>query len=164
MHTRPSYSKLLTTILDDRQFAQNLAEKLNECDRDPLAFFEEHKTNHFHNRGITKGGNPDQTLCYLLDILGERQLVYELDWKADSEELNYALRLLSSGKVSDELFTEDDEDDADGMYELLDMAEDLLEDYGYGLVMFPLDSDSHPIALVPIARREEVQAMIDELF
>ena len=158
------YQPLLTTLLGDPGDAKQLAEQLLESDNDPLSFFEKHKENHFFNRGISRPGNVEQTLCFLLDVLSEHHVVYELDWKADSDELNQALRVLSKGKIQENLFTEEDEEDADGMYELLDMAEELLEEYGLALVTFPLESDSHPIALVPLEQKEEIESMIDELF
>ena len=164
MHTHNRYTTLLTTLLDDEESAGKLAEQLLESDDHPLTFFEKHKDKHFANRGINHAGNAEQTLCFMLDILSERQIVYELDWKADSEELNRALQLLSRGKIKEHIFTPEDEEDADGMYELLDMAEEILKEYDFGLVLFPLESDSHPIALVPLGQQEEIQAMINELF
>jgi len=91
-------------------------------------------------------------------------LLYELDYKADSDELNHAIQLLSKGKIEEDLFSDEDEEDADGMFELLFDAEEQLEEYDLAIVQFPLESDSHPIAIVPLDRGEEIQTMIDELF
>jgi hypothetical protein len=32
------------------------------------------------------------------------------------------------------------------------------------IVQFPIESDSHPIALVPLEKLEDAQTLIDELF
>ncbi|MCE3297265.1 MAG: hypothetical protein K0R65_2979 [Crocinitomicaceae bacterium] len=164
MQAYKQYHTLLTTLLGENQVAHQLADQLLESDDHPISFFEKHKETHFHNRGITRAGNVEQTLCFMLDVLGKHEVVYELDWKADSEELNHALRLLSRGRIKDNLFTDQDEKDADGMYELLDMAEELLEEYGLAMITFPLESDSHPIALVPVDQKEKIEMLIDDLF
>ncbi|MGL4596090.1 MAG: DUF6630 family protein [Bacteroidia bacterium] len=166
MITEQKYFDLVFALTADEAFSKQTAQELMEADASPAAFFEKHKGQHFTNRGIEKPGHPEQTLCYLLDVLGEKDVVCELDWKADAEELNHAIKLLSHGEISDELVDEDDEEDAEeeGMFELLDLIEDPLQEYGYALVMFNLDSDSYPIALVKKEKYESVQTLIDELF
>jgi hypothetical protein len=141
-----------------------LAGELLESDSHATDFFNRHKENYFSNRGITAPGNPEQTLCYLLDKLQENDFLYELDYKADSDELNHAIQVLSRGKITDDLFSEEDEEDADGMFELLFDAEEQLEEYDLAIVQFPLESDSHPISIVPLDRGDEIQTMVDELF
>lgn len=163
MHTPNQYTRLVSRLMDDPKASHALADQLVESDNDPLAFYEKYKEKYFHKRGI-QAGNEEQTLCYILGVLVEKELVCELNWKADSNELNNALRMLSKGRINENLFTPEDEEDVDGMYELLDMAEELLEEYGLSLVSFPLESDRHPIALVSIEQKEEVQALIDDLF
>lgn len=164
MHGPNQYTKLISRLMGDPQASLILADQLVESDNDPFSFYEKYKEKYFHKRGISQAGNDEQTLCYLLGVLSEKNLVYELGWKADSNELNHALRVLSKGRINENLFTVEDEEDGDGMYELLDMAEELLGEYGLSLVSFPLESDSHPIALVSIEQKEEVQALIDDLF
>ncbi len=166
MITEQKYNDLVFSLTAEEAFSKKTAEELMEADANPTAFFEKHKGKYFTNRGIDKPGHPEQTLCYLLDVLGEKNVVYELDWKADAAELNHAIKLLSRGKISDELVDEDDEEDAEeeGMFELLDLIENPLEEYGYALVLFGLDSDSYPIALVRKESYEKVQTLIDELF
>lgn len=164
MNTEKNYLDLLLAITRNESFSKQLATELMESDTDPTDFFNKHKEEYFSNRGISAPGNPEQTLCYLLDKLDEKDFIYELDWKADSEEFNYALKLLSNQKIEEDLFSEEDEEDSDGMFEMIFDAEDRLEAYDFAIVQFPLESDSHPIALVPLERGEEIQTMIDELF
>ncbi|MGV3610337.1 MAG: DUF6630 family protein [Fluviicola sp.] len=164
MNTEKKYFNLLLALTNDEGFSKELAAELIESDTHPSTFFNKHQENHFSNRGITASGNPEQTLCYLLDKLEEHDFLRELDYKADAEELNYAIQQLSKGKIEDDLLSEEDEEDAEGMFELIFDAEDYLEEYDLAIVQFPLDSDSHPIALVSFDRGEEIQTMIDELF
>lgn len=164
MNTEKNYFDLLLALTNDDALSKLLANELIESDTHPGEFFNKHKDNHFSNRGITASGNPEQTLCYLLDKLEEHDSLHELDYKADAEELNYAIQQLSKGKIDQDLLSEEDEEDAEGMFELIFDAEDYLEEYDLAIVQFPLDSDSHPIALVPLERGEEIQTMIDELF
>jgi hypothetical protein len=164
--TEAMYFQTILALTADEAYSHQLARDLVESDTHPAAFYEKHKSTHFHNRGITAPGNDEQTLCYLLDELGEKEVVYELDWKADAEELNYAIKLLSRGKVDHELVDEDDEEDAteEGMFELLDVIEEPLREYGFGIVLFALESDSYPIAVVAFDQQEAIQTMIDDLF
>lgn len=164
MNTEKNYFNLLIALTNDESFSKHLASELLESDTNPSDFFNKRKEEYFSNRGISVPGNKEQTVCYLLDKLDEKDFLYELDWKADSDELNYALKLLSKGKIETDLFSEEDAEDADGMFELIFDAEERLEEYDFAIVQFPLDSDSNPIALVPLERGEEIQTMIDELF
>lgn len=164
MNTEKNYFDLLMALTNDESLSKQLAGELLESDTCSVDFFNKHQGNYFSNRGITTPGNPEQTLCYLLDKLQENDLLCELDYKADADELNQAIQLLSKGKIIEDLFSEEDEEEADGMFELLFDAEELLEEYDLAIVQFPLESDSHPIAIVPLERGEEIQTMIDDLF
>lgn len=158
-----TYYAFLHLLTQKEAFSKQLADELTASDSDGKAFFEAHYPKYFSNRSIDKPGNKEQTLCYLLDVLGEHNMLYELDWKADIDELNYALKLMSDGKITD-LLDEEDEEGAEGMFELIFTAEDRLKPLGWGLIQFPLDSDSHPIALAPLDRLPALNKFIDDLF
>jgi hypothetical protein len=164
MKTEQKYFDLFILITNNVELSTSLSEDMIESENNLHSFFEKHKAAHFTNRGISSAENPDLALCYLLDKLEENEFLCELDYKPDSEELNYALKLLSKGKIKKDLFSEEDEEDAHGMFELIFDAEDYLEDFNLGIVQFPIESDSHPISLVPLEKLETVQTMIDELF
>jgi Zn-dependent M16 (insulinase) family peptidase len=164
MKTEKNYFDLLISITNDENFSSQLAKELIESEENPLEFYNKHRENHFTNRGIDEAGNSEQSLSYLLDKLEDNNFLRELDYKANSEELNDALKHLSKGKIEKDFFTEEDEEESNGMFEMLFDAEDYLEEFDLAIVQFPLDSDSHPIALVPLERSEEIQTMIDELF
>lgn len=164
MRTEKNYYDLLIFITKDENFSKQLSRELTESDEDAIRFFNKHSENHFRNRGIREAGHAEQTLCYLLDKLEENEFLCELGSKADSEELNGAIKLLSKGKIENDLFSEEDEEGSNGMFELIFDAEDYLEDYDLAIVQFPLDSDSHPIVVVSLEQSEEIQTMIDELF
>lgn len=164
MKTEKNYYDLLISITKDESFSKQLSMDLIESDEDAIGFFDKHSENHFRNRGINEAGHAEQTLCYLLDKLEENEFLCELDYKADSEELNDAIMLLSKGKIESELFSEEDEEDSNGMFELIFDAEDYLAEYNLAIVQFPLDSDSHPISIVSLEQGDEIQTMIDELF
>lgn len=164
MNTEKNYFDLLLALTTDEALSKQLAAELIESDIHPGSFFDKHKETHFSNRGITAPGNPEQTLCYLLDQLEDHDFLRELDHKADAEELNDAIQQLSKGKIEDDLLSDEDEENADGMFELIFDTEDYLEAYDLAIVQFPLNSDSHPIAIVPYERGEEIQTLIDKLF
>ncbi len=164
MKTEKNYFDLLISLTNDENYSKQLAIELVECDQDPNGFYHKHSANHFKNRGINHAGHSEQTLCYLLDKLEENEFLCELGADADSEELNNAIRLLTKGKVKEDLFTEDDEDDSNGMFELIFDAEDYLAEYDLAIVQFPLESDSLPITIVSIEQVDEIQTMIDEIF
>ncbi len=164
MKTKQKYFDLLILITKNVELSTLLAKEMMESENNLSSFFEKHKAVHFTNRGISDAENPELALCYLLDKLEESEFLCELDYKPDSEELNYSLKLLSKGIVKNDLFSEEDEQDAHGMFELIFDAEDILEEFNLGIVQFPIESDSHPISLVPLEKLEVVQTMIDELF
>lgn len=164
MKTEQKYFDLLILITKNAELSAQLAKEMMESENDIRPFFEKHKAAHFTNRGIGSVDHPELALCYLLDKLEENEFLCELDYKPDSEELNYSLKLLSKGIIKSDLFSEQDEQDAHGMFELIFDAEDYLEEFDLGIVQFPTESDSHPIALVTLEKLEAVQSMIDELF
>jgi hypothetical protein len=164
MKTEQKYFDLLILITKNEELSTLLAKEMMESENNLYSFFDKHKAAHFTNRGIGSADHPELALCYLLDKLEESEFLYELDYKPDSEELNYSLKLLSKGIIKNDLFSEEDEQDAHGMFELIFDAEDILEEFDLGIVQFPIESDSHPISLVPLEKLEVVQTLIDELF
>lgn len=164
MKTEKNYYDLLILITKDENFSEQLSRDLTESDKNAIEFFNKHSENYFRNRGINEVGHKEQTLCYLLDKLEENEFLCELGNEADSEELNSAIKLLSKGKIENDLFSEEDEEDSNGMFELIFDAEDYLEEYDLAIVQFPLDSNSHPIAVVSLEQSEDIQTMVDELF
>ena len=160
MATSRSYFDFLLMFTEKKELSRSLADALEQSDTDPVAFFEANKKAHFKNRGIIKPGHAEQTLCYLLDVLGENKLVVELDWKDDFEEVNAAIELLSGGKIEDIASEDDDED----LFELLETVDDRLKKKGFTLLQFPLDSDSYPIAFASKKHGKALQKMIDDLF
>lgn len=164
MSLEKKYFQLIFAITQDENLSNQLATDLQESNSNPSEFYQKHKMNHFENRGINEPGNSEQTICYLLDKLEEHEFLCELDYHADAEELNDAIKLLSKGKIKEDLISEEDEEDAEGMFELIFDAEDYLEEYNLAIVQFPLESDSHPISIVSLEKSEEIQTMIDELF
>lgn len=164
MKTAQKYFDLLSLITNDEDLSTFLSKEMMEAENNLQSFFDKHKAAHFTNRGISNADNPDLVLCYLLDKLEEKEFLCELDYKPDSEELNYALKLLSKGKIKKDLFSDEDEEDAHGMFELIFDAEDYLEELDLAIVQFPIESDSHPIALVPLEKLGDAQTLIDELF
>ena len=164
MKTEQKFFDLLILITNNLELSTLLSKEMMESENNLHSFFEKHKAAHFTNRGIRDAENPELALCYLLDKLEENEFLCELDYNPDSEELNYSLKLLSKGIIKNDLFSEEDEQDAHGMFELIFDAEDYLEEFDLGIVEFPIESDSHPISLVPLEKLEVVQTMIDELF
>lgn len=161
-NTETDYFEFLLSLTGDELFSKKTAAELFESDNDPKVFYKKHKKQ-FAERAIEEPGYEDQTLCYLLDILIENNYAYELDWKTDIDSLNHALETMS-GETITEFVNEDDEAKTEAMFELIDIAEDRLEEKGYALIEFPLDSDSHPISLVAKEKEEKLNVMIDRLF
>lgn len=162
MNNTDTYYRLVMLITGDETFSLKLANELNECDREPEAFFQKNYGQYFSNRGIEKVGHKEQTLCYLLDVLQENDYGAELDWKGEIGDLNYVIGKMTKGKVEDLL--EEVEDDDEPMNELLDNADELLEEEGLRILHFPLDSDSYPFSLVASDKLDEAETLVDELF
>ncbi len=163
MNTEKSYIDFLLLLTGDQSLSEKLAAELVESDTDPEGFFAKHREAHFSKRGLN-AVHPKQTLLYMLNVLGENNFVFELDWKADAEELNYALKEMSRGVIEEDLISEDDEDDAEGMFELIDIAEELLGEMDYGILHLDIESDSHPIALVTLDKLDILDEMSTDLF
>lgn len=159
MNPLNQYASLLERLLQDRESAAAFASELTKWKGQSVFNDKDEELQLI----VGPSENP-RTLRYLVDILKKEHFVYELKSRADSKELNHALRVLSKGKLTGELFDHKDEDEADGMYELLDIADELLKEYNLGIVQFPLDSNSHPITLVPLELKNKIQEEIDELF
>jgi hypothetical protein len=149
-------------LTENETFSKQLATKLVECDADPNAFYAKNHEAYFDGRGL-KADNKDLTYLYMLDVLEENNYAYELDWKADVESLNHAIEVMSKGKLTD-IVPEEEEADADSMYELLDVAEDFLGEHDHALLMIPIDGDSYPVALVSTEKLKVLEEMMDKLF
>jgi hypothetical protein len=164
MATLKEYNSFLFLLTKNDGLSTVLAENLENSDQDPKAFFKEHKEDYFSNRGISKAGDKEQTLCFLIDILIENEIVYELDWKADVYSINDAIQVLSKGKITIDIISEEEASEAEDMNDLIEMADEKLMNYQLGILQFWLDSDSFPIALVPLAECQILQKMLDDLF
>lgn len=162
MNTEKNYYDFLFLLTDDASLSKKLAAELVESDTDPEGFFNHHKDS-FSQRGISQP-HEKQALLYMLDVLGEADFVCELDWKSDAGSLNHAIHLLSRGAIDGDLISEEDEDDAEGMFELLELAEELLEEMDYGILYLDIESDSHPVALVKSEKLDVLEEMAGELF
>lgn len=164
MKTEKNYYDFLFLLTGDAALSRTLTDAMTESDTHPEKFFAGNYGRHFATRGVDNPGHPRQTLLFMLDELIDRDFVAELDWKADAEELNEALRAMSHGAIDEDLLSGEDEADADGMFELIEIAEELLEAKGYGILQLDIESDSHPIALVKLNQLERLDEMAGELF
>lgn len=156
------YYNFLKLLTQDETFSKKLATKLSECDADQIAFYGKNHEAYFDGRGL-KANSKDLTYLYMLDVLEENNYAFELDWKADVESLNYAIKIMSKGKLNDVVPIEE-EGKAESMYDLLDVAEDILSKHNHALLMISIDGDSYPVALVPSNKLEELKKMMDQLF
>lgn len=148
------YYDFLLLLTEDETLSRNLSTQLLELDEDPIAFY-----NKPEHKDLDQRGMPDDAAKYhFFDVLGEQQFIYETDWKADTEELNYAIRWMSKKKITEDLMSEEDEEFCDGMFELIDDAQPILEKLGFALFEFPHDGDAHAIALIALNKQEELEA------
>lgn len=158
MHTlefeekKKEHYAFLMHLTQNEAFSEELARELAESDLFPEAF--KTKQGDFWGSPITQ---KDQTLCYLIKKLEDHDYAYLLDWKNDHEELNEAILALSKGQF-ESIVEEDDEDDCETMFELLEVAEERLADEGYSLFYFPLEGDCYVISLVKTAEIEKLEA------
>lgn len=149
-----NYYDFLHLLTKEEGLSQRLSQQLMELDQDPVAFYAKAENSELDQRGM-----PDHApLYHCLDVLAEHNFVYETDWKADADELNYAIQQLSKGRITEDLMTEEDEEDADGMFELIDEAQSVLEELGFALLEFPHHGDAHAIALVTLDDLEALEA------
>jgi hypothetical protein len=162
MNTEDDYFQFLYLLTEDRDLSKKTAAKLIQCDNDPGAFFKQYHESYFGNRGLERGKD-NLTYYFMLDVLIESKHAFELDWKADIESLNHAVSVMSMGKLFN-IVTQEEGADADSMYDLLDIAEEYLQEHNQCLLMLPMDGDSYPVALIPINKQKSLDDMMDELF
>lgn len=91
-------------------------------------------------------------------MLSEHKLIYETGWKADSDELNYAIKWMAKGKIEKDLISIEEEEGCEGMFELIDDAQYHLKDLGFALLEFPHHGDAHAIALIPLSKLKKLKA------
>jgi len=151
------YYQFLWLLSGKEGWAKSLAEELFLSDTQPSLFYEQHEAD-LMTRHV-KAGDKDQTLIYLINRAIEENLAYELDWKADSNELNHACDQLSNRKLDKPIVSEADEDPDEGMWGLLDTAEGALKELDYAIFHFPFDGDGYVISLIhPISKIKELEA------
>lgn len=162
INTKTDYYNFLKLLTQNETFSKKLSTKLTECDADQNAFYGENHEAYFDARGL-KANSKDLTYLYMLDVLEENNYAFELDWKADVESLNYAIEMMSKGKLKD-IIPVEEEEKAESMYDLLDVAEGILSKHNHALLMISIDGDSYPVALVPSDKLEELNKMMNKLF
>jgi len=162
MTTTTDYYNFLNLLTENETFSHELTAQLTACDADPKAFFDQNHEVWFDRRGLGRDSNV-LTYYFMLGMLEHHNYAVELDWKADVDSLNEAIHLLSNGKLAD-LVPDEEEDDADSMYDLLDAAEEYLSAQGYCFLMLPMDGDSYPVALIPESKQNTLDDMMDTLF
>jgi len=149
-----NYYDFLFLLTEQEDLSRDLAAKMIELDEDSIGFY-----NKPENKDLNKRGLPDYgALYYFFDILGEHKFVYETDWKADVDGLNFAIKWMAKGKITEDLMSEEDEEDCDGMFELIDNAQPILKELGFALLEFPHHGDAHAIALVSLDKLEVLKA------
>lgn len=162
VNTETDYYNFLKLLTQNETFSKKLATKLTECDADQNVFYGKNHEAYFDARGL-KANSKDLTYLYMLDVLQENNYAFELDWKADVESLNYAIKIMSKGKMKD-IIPVEEEEKAESMYDLLDVAEGILSKHNHALLMISIDGDSYPVALVPSGKLEELNKMMNKLF
>lgn len=148
------YYDFLLLLTDDETLSRNLSIQLSELDEDPIAFYSKSENKKLNQRGMPN----DAAKYHFFDVLGEQKFIYETDWKADIDELNYAIKWMSKDRITTDLLSEEDEEFCEGMFELIDNAQPILRKLGFALFEFPHDGDAHAITLITLDKQEELQA------
>ena len=162
VNTETDYYNFLKLLTQNETFSKKLATKLTECDADQNVFYGKNHEAYFDARGL-KANSKDLTYLFMLDVLEENNYAFELDWKANVESLNHAIEIMSKGKLKD-IIPVEEEEKAESMYDLLDVAEGILSKHNHALLMISIDGDSYPVALVPSDKLEELNKMMNKLF
>lgn len=152
---KKQYVDFLLCLTNNVERSNELAVKLAQSDVEPDSFRLNHPTFFTEFGDVAKDW---QSIYFMIDALEKLELAYRLDWKADYEEMNEAILLLSQQKIKD-IVDEEDEEECDSMYDLIDIAIENLEDIGYTLFQFPGEDDNFPIALIEKEKGERLEEL-----
>lgn len=118
---------------------------------DPAGYFEK------HSGSLSPFDAPDEIHYQrlIIDAMLERRLIAQLDWKADLDEVNYALGTITQDNPSG-LLTEDDGEDAESW---LSAAGDKLEAEGRALLCWDLQSDEYTVFAADLAEAPDLMEL-----
>lgn len=163
--TKPDYKlyeTLSTTLVDDEALRKTLQQQLKKAFEAPESFFDAAGEFILSDRGLTyPAALPLAPKFVLVDTLMEHDLMTEIDWKSDEEEIRFAINRIIKSKDYPFALTEEDRYEGMDTYETIAQINDKeLQIAGYSLEILDIDSDSYVFTIVPIAQ----QAMVAALF
>ncbi|MCS7481940.1 DUF6630 family protein [Umezawaea endophytica] len=133
----------------------DVAERVTSAHDDPDAYLLAH-ADRLDERGIDE---PIPTLAWiaLVDALADHDLLAEVDWKEEAEEVIAQLRALRSNPTNAGAWVWLDEADVHvATHEFLDLAGTGLGEGGTTLAVLDIESDCYPLVLVPNSRRADL--------
>ncbi|MFD0863744.1 hypothetical protein ACFQ1M_16130 [Sungkyunkwania multivorans] len=158
MKRNKSIVELAKLMTEDLFVHQEVLLSINEPEEYVLSF-----ENDLANRGIEK---PAANLPWiaLVDGLRKRSLLFELDWKANLDDiLDTCFELLKEHPEYDEILEDlsllEDYNIIEDAEESLLFINGILILYGVQVVVIDLNSDSLPLMLLPIYRIEEAMSL-----
>jgi hypothetical protein len=140
---------------------QDVVDRVTSAHDDPDAYLRAH-ADQLDDRGIDE---PIPTLAWivLVDALSDHDLLAEVDWKEEPEEILRQLKALRSNPTDAETWTWLDGTDIDVVtHEFLDVAGAGLRDGGTTLAVLDIESDCYPLVLVPNGRSGELVGLAAE--
>ena len=133
----------------------DVADRVTSAHDDPDAYLRTH-ADQLDERGIDEP-IPNLAWIALVDALADHDLLAEVDWKEESEEVVGQLRALRSNPANAETWTWLDHTDIHvATHEFLDLAGARLRETGTTLAVLDIESDCYPLVLVPNARGGEL--------
>ncbi|HWO66734.1 MAG TPA: DUF6630 family protein [Umezawaea sp.] len=133
----------------------DVAARVTSAHDDPDAYLRAH-ADRLDDRGIDEP-IPNLAWIALVDALADHDLLAEVDWKEESEEVVGQLRALRSNPTDAEAWTWLDNADIHvATHEFLDLAGARLSEAGTTLAVLDIESDCYPLVLVPNARSREL--------
>lgn len=159
------YEKLVNIIVVSETLKADLKSNLKQALENPESFYDDQNDFILSERGLSF---PDDTLLtpkfVLIDTLIENNLMAEVDWKEEEDEIRSAIiSILTAKKYSCKLSDQSIYENCDAfeIIELIDKEE--LHPSGYSLEIIDIDSDSYVFTIIQLSNQEAVSNLFGQI-
>ncbi len=136
------FDNLVGQLINSSDLATKISNLAFESAQSPVDFFEQN-TSLMQQFSIDEPSK-DLYKILLCELLEQQGLLFTLDWKFEPEDLQYAIRNLSKGKI-------------DCYPENKLAAIKACKDQGFSLLNIDLDSDNHQLILIPSSQEKNLK-------
>lgn len=136
------FDNLISQLINSTDLATQISNLVFESAQSPVDFFEKNMT--LMQQLSIDEPSKDLHKILLCELLEQQGLLFTLDWKFEPENLQYAIRSLSKGRV-------------DCYPENKQAAINACKDQGLSLVNIDLDSDNYQLILIPSSQENNLK-------